>query len=565
MKKLGVLAAFMMVASMAFSSGILTNTNQSAQFIRMLSRNASLGIDGVYYNPAGLIKLDDGWHFSVNSQTIWQTRSIDSKFPLLNDGYYEGDVFVPSFPTLFAAYKMDKWALSFGFGPNAGGGTANFDRGLPSFEIPISKVVPALAPLTQIDPSLAVSGYDADLTLNGSSMFLGFQIGATYEVSDMLSLSAGVRYMPAINKYTGSIRDIQLKVAGEYYDAPEWLTGAAGAVSGYASQASAGADLLYNTASSMQPIIDGGGGVYTLAQLEGAGVIDATQRAQIEGGLMQIGIPQEQINVMNMSQVQGTYNTAGDQYTQTAAVLTGTAQSLNGTASQLGDKEVETKQTGAGFTPILGLNFSPNENVNIAVRYEHKTYLTVENSTKVDDLGLFPDGEISRSDVPGILGIGFGYTDNDWFEVQFSYNYYFDKNVDWGGNIRDIAIWKDRDPSKIRAREIENNTFDVALGVQFNATKKFSISAGAMYQKVGVADSYNSDFDYSPDSNLAIGGGIMWKLTDQLTLDAGFIDVLYKEAQVSYFDPDLNTNYNETYDKKSMSFALGLSYSLPFE
>ena len=45
----------------SFAGGLLTNTNQSAQFVRMLSRNASTQIDAVYFNPAGLIKLENGW------------------------------------------------------------------------------------------------------------------------------------------------------------------------------------------------------------------------------------------------------------------------------------------------------------------------------------------------------------------------------------------------------------------------------------------------------------------------------------------------------------------------
>jgi long-subunit fatty acid transport protein len=187
--------------------------------------------------------------------------------------------------------------------------------------------------------------------------------------------------------------------------------------------------------------------------------------------------------------------------------------------------------------------------------------MTVKNNTTVDDLGLFPDGDESRADVPGILGIGVGYTDKKW-EAQFSYNMYFDKYVDWGGNLRDISVWKDRDPSQIRAREIENNSFDIALGVQFNATEKFSVSGGVMYQKAGVADSYNSDFSFAPDSYVGLGGGIMWKITDQLALDAGVSLITYKDAEVSYFDPDINANYGESYGRESISFAVGLSYSI---
>ena len=121
MKKLSLFVALFMLIQITFAGGILTNTNQSAQFIRMLSRNASTDIDAVYFNPAGLIKLNDGWHFAFYNQTIFQDKTVDSEFPLLNDGHYAGEVRVPVFPTAFAVYKKNDWAFSFGFGPNGGG------------------------------------------------------------------------------------------------------------------------------------------------------------------------------------------------------------------------------------------------------------------------------------------------------------------------------------------------------------------------------------------------------------------------------------------------------------
>ncbi len=42
MRKLIFIAAFFMLANVVFAGGLLTNTNQSAQFIRLMSRNASL-------------------------------------------------------------------------------------------------------------------------------------------------------------------------------------------------------------------------------------------------------------------------------------------------------------------------------------------------------------------------------------------------------------------------------------------------------------------------------------------------------------------------------------------
>lgn len=539
MKKLTFFAAFLMLFQIAFAGGLLTNTNQSAQFIRMMSRNASTGIDAVYFNPAGLIKMEDGWHFAVYNQTIFQTKPVDSKFPLLNDGYYEGVVNVPAFPTAFAVYKEDNWAFSLGFGPNGGGGSAEYDRGLPSFEIPITKVVPGLAGLTQIDPSLDVTGYSADLSFSGSSVFWGIQLGATYQLSDMLSVYGGVRYLPAKNSYQGSIQSIQLNVDGQGYPAPAWLLNVSGQLQDMGSLADQGA-------TAVQPIIDNGGGGYTLPELKAAGMINSTQHAELEQGLTMVGV--ENPNELTVNQIQQTFSGASNQ-------LYGTANQLEETAGLLGDKEVDTEQTGAGITPMIGFNFSPDDYWNFAVKYEMKTNLELKNSTVVDDLGLFPDGASSRNDLPAILAAGIGYAGNS-FEAQLSYNMYFNNGVEWGPNTRDIAA----DHPTIREREIDSNGFEVGLGLQYNFTDEFAFSVGGLYGDMGVADSYQSDFSYSNPSVTA-GAGIEWLIADGLTLDAGFSNTFYQDQTVTFNDPHVGP-YNETLSKTTMTFAVGLSYSL---
>jgi len=557
MKKITLSVAFVMLLQLAFAGGLLTNYNQSAQYIRMLSRNASLDVDAVFYNPAGLVKLEDGWHFSLSSQTIWQTREVTSNFPLLmndHDNYYEGKTFAPVFPDFYGVYKKDKWAFSLGFGPAAGGGSAKFDNGLPSFEIPISKIVPALSGLGQIDPALAVSGYSLSMSFDASSIFWGVQVGASYAINDMISVYGGVRVMPSTNTYNGSIKDIMLTAGGQSYPAPSWLSGAAGTLNGYAAQASTGADLSYAAASGMQPIIDGGGAAFTLAQLEGAGFISSAQRAQLEGGLILAGVPQEQIDMMNAGQIQGAYTAAGEQLTQTATVLTGTAQTLNGTAELMGDKEVDAKQTGTGFTPIISVNISPNDDWNIALKYEHKTALKLKNETKVDDMGLFPDGAESRNDVPGIFAAGVGYRGLDWLELQLSYNLYLDKGVDWGYNVRYDAV------GETLHREIDNNSHEIALGLQFNLSDNFAISTGGLYSSTGVAESYQSDFSYS-NAAYAFAAGLEWKITDRLTFDAGLSQTIYIEDEVTFVDPDVGT-YTDIYQKKTFMVAAGLTFSI---
>ena len=49
-----ILASVMLVSTTSASAGgILTNTNQSIDFLRNPARDAAIGLDGVYSNPAG--------------------------------------------------------------------------------------------------------------------------------------------------------------------------------------------------------------------------------------------------------------------------------------------------------------------------------------------------------------------------------------------------------------------------------------------------------------------------------------------------------------------------------
>jgi len=84
---------------------IITNTNQSTQYIRLLSRNASMLIDAVYYNPAGVVHLDNGFHLALHNQSIQQEKTVINDFPFLNSSEYVGNVKVPIFPSFFAVYK----------------------------------------------------------------------------------------------------------------------------------------------------------------------------------------------------------------------------------------------------------------------------------------------------------------------------------------------------------------------------------------------------------------------------------------------------------------------------
>jgi long-chain fatty acid transport protein len=208
MKKTGIiLIAGLILMSIVFGGGIVTNTNQSAEFLRTLNRNASTSLDAAYYNPAGLTQLDDGFYAYVSNQTIFQTRTIVSSsaalsqlgFPLHDE--YVGETTVPFYPNIYLIHKMDKLAFAGGLTVIGGGGTATYDDGLASFEaLALGKAASGLANF-----GVGPSGYAIDAEFDGSSTYLGFQGEVAYAVNDMVSVAVGARYVTATNTYEGSL------------------------------------------------------------------------------------------------------------------------------------------------------------------------------------------------------------------------------------------------------------------------------------------------------------------------------------------------------------------------
>ena len=96
------------------AGGILTNTNQSIDFLRNPARDAAIGLDGVYSNPAGVAFLPEGFHLGFNWQYAHQTRTITSTNPVFalgrkNNGAtvkeFEGVADAPVIPSIQAAWN----------------------------------------------------------------------------------------------------------------------------------------------------------------------------------------------------------------------------------------------------------------------------------------------------------------------------------------------------------------------------------------------------------------------------------------------------------------------------
>ena len=90
-KKLILTAALAAASLSAFAGGYVTNTNQNVAFLRNPAQNAVIGVQGAYFNPAGIAFMNNGWHLALDIQTAVQRRYTTStyeplKYGIDNDG-----------------------------------------------------------------------------------------------------------------------------------------------------------------------------------------------------------------------------------------------------------------------------------------------------------------------------------------------------------------------------------------------------------------------------------------------------------------------------------------------
>lgn len=204
MRKLSLIGIIMLIVSIpTFAGDYLTNTNQNAAFLRMLARGASIDVDGVYSNPAGLAFLPkDGLHVALTIQSAYQTRNIAATSPLWTmDGKssvrdYKGKASAPVIPSFHAVYKQGDWAFSGSFAIVGGGGKASFNDGLPLFDAAAISLVNATS--SMLKPNM----YNINSAMEGRQYIYGLQLGASYKINEHFSVFAGAR----MNYFTGGYK-----------------------------------------------------------------------------------------------------------------------------------------------------------------------------------------------------------------------------------------------------------------------------------------------------------------------------------------------------------------------
>lgn len=158
--------------SILFAGSIDHNNNFSAGYIRTFNRNAVTdSADAAVYNPAGVAKLDNGLHVSVNSQFIVKNYSHESS----TDTYAAKNP-TPFLPSAFVVFSQNRWGVFGAFIVPAGGGSLKYKDGV--------------ADLNE-DPTISPNDPNGKLY----SAYYSGTLGGVFAINDMISISLCGRYM----------------------------------------------------------------------------------------------------------------------------------------------------------------------------------------------------------------------------------------------------------------------------------------------------------------------------------------------------------------------------------
>ncbi len=150
MKKIIVMVIVLAIIGGAAFAG----DNQSAKYIRMLSREAATdSIDIAYFNPAGTAFLQEGFHVQLNGQTVWLNYSHD-----FGGTTYEMKNWVPFVPAAYLGYNGGKWAVFFHYNIPEGGGSLDYDSVAIAFDTPVVGVAFGSLEATSATHALSLGG-----------------------------------------------------------------------------------------------------------------------------------------------------------------------------------------------------------------------------------------------------------------------------------------------------------------------------------------------------------------------------------------------------------------------
>lgn len=181
-QKLMILGTILSATSFAGSIDYLSQ--QDAEYLAHPAMVGKIGVSGAYYNPAGLVWLEDGTYIQVNNQTHLKDYSME-----YNGEKFKSDKASPAVPSVQIVKKAGDTAYFFHAGAIAGGGSVAYGGGIATFP--------------EIGEKFPGEGFVNGSTVDGQSYYVAFQGGIARKFNEAWSGAVGLRLVDAERKFKG--------------------------------------------------------------------------------------------------------------------------------------------------------------------------------------------------------------------------------------------------------------------------------------------------------------------------------------------------------------------------
>lgn len=199
-KKLGILAIATILSSAAYSASIDHIQTYSPEYLGNQAQNGMINKSSVYYNPAGLMHLENGTYVQVGAQLAVGHEKMD-----YNGKEYKADLLQP-IPN-FALYSVrEDRAIFWTIGGLGGGGDLEYKDGVAG-----TAVVPDILnyKFQQLKPILpfpvSANFVDKGSSAEGKSLYAQTTLGRAWMINDKLSVSVAGRAVLGMKKLKGNI------------------------------------------------------------------------------------------------------------------------------------------------------------------------------------------------------------------------------------------------------------------------------------------------------------------------------------------------------------------------
>ena len=205
-----------------------------------------------------------------------------------------------------------------------------------------------------------------------------------------------------------------------------------------------------------------------------------------------------------------------------------------GIASFSGRDSIEYEASGYGFGGIFGVNAKDLiPGLTLSIQYQTITKLKIEFDTvkgKMASAFGVTEGNKYKNDLPAVLTLGAGYSLFDSLDLSLSCNYYFNKQATM--------------QNPLGGSDLEyNDSWEIALGCDWQINGQIGVSAGAMYTKQGAKSDVNSAFSPVLDS-IVTGCGIEYRFAKQVMATAAYMHCFYNSKDYEYFNNTIELGKN---------------------